>query len=56
MRIEDRLWAESQATAADQGENVVDVVRRALSAYNIDPNALDAAIAAIRGGKVDAAG
>jgi negative regulator of replication initiation len=33
VRVDDQLWQASKAKAAEQGETVADVLRRALEAY-----------------------
>lgn len=50
FRIPDPLYDEFTAACEVQGEDKAAVVRRAMRAYVIDPNATEAALAAIRGG------
>jgi metal-responsive CopG/Arc/MetJ family transcriptional regulator len=33
VRIEDGLWQEAQEKAADRGDNLSDIIRRALASY-----------------------
>lgn len=49
IRIDDDLWDPARAAADGQHETVADVVRRALAAYAVDPNATNIALATIRG-------
>jgi hypothetical protein len=50
IRVETKLWDAARDVATDQHETVADVVRRALAAYVVDPNATNAALAQVRGG------
>jgi hypothetical protein len=51
VRIDPELWKSAQATGKAQGEDVSTFIRRALIAWNTDPNATNAALANIRGGR-----
>ena len=38
VRVDDALWVAAQERAAENGETVSDVIRRALRAYTKQPN------------------